>query len=97
MYWINLTKERWIETRAVVILLISSPFLVNVSLEQGVGGERKPMKVCWCQWDFGDQGSLGPLTLPFIPRDLISAYLVNGHDLKKRRQEKEWLASGPQL
>lgn len=61
------------------------------------GEKNKPQRSYGANRDFRDHRSYVPVTLPFVPRDLISTSLLNGHDLEERRQEEELLSAGPGL
>lgn len=61
------------------------------------GEKNKPQRCCGASGDIRDHSSFVPVILPFVLRDLISIYLLNGHDLEERRQEEELLSAGPSL
>lgn len=62
-----------------------------------LGENNKPQRSCGTNGDFRDHRSFGPVTLPFVPRDLIFNCLLNDHDLEERKQEEELLSAGPCL
>lgn len=63
----------------------------------GWGENNKAQRSCGAIGDFRGHKSFGPVTLPFVPRDLIFNCLLNDRDLEERRQEKELLSAGPCL
>ena len=58
------------------------------------GEKNKPRTSCGANRDLRGHRSYGPVTLPFVPRDLIPTSLLNDHDLEERRQEEELLSAG---
>lgn len=71
-----------------------------MNVASGIGGLGRKVshgRSCGANSDFRDHRSFGPVTFPFVPRDLISTNLLNGHDLEERRQAEELLSAGPDL